>query len=613
MYQLYDELSMRILSETKNAGKGKSSVSTTRTSIRKFRKHMEDNGLLYTPEIAVEWLENQIRPISSQEVYKQIRLVHYRIAILFNSNENLRELFYKDLQSDYERLPFWAQDVVSGFLIHYRSKQKCITHFKAGASTFILRQIQDGLDSISSLSYRNCADYYRKYGPIHGVGRFLDYLGKQEMVAPYVEDSYHFLFSKRMLEVPLDAPLRVNSTGYSIQEYKTAQIKAYEALNSLGYSKTIRNVFISTSKEFGVFLGFNGLCYSQEAAAFFIEHFRRSISPNIDAVRRSILSIGYRLRHAEEDCIPLVFPTTPSKPLPAWAEPEVSDYRAIRERAGKCRSTLDMDRSSLRRFLSFLDGNGCQGLDDISVEMIKGFNIQDSHSTNEGKNAYNVRIRGFLRFLESRDLVPKGISKALPSINGIKVRPAVILSSEDQNCINNYCEDAERIGSFLESAVLKIATQTGLRCIDLSKLRCDSIDWCNQEFTLIQQKTRKHIRLPFSNGVGNAILRYIEEERPRRQSIYLFISPRAPHGRLTKSQINRIASKALKRKSGTHIMRKTFASNLLQAGVGYDSVADALGHDSSKTVDPYLSTDIARMRMCAIPLGKESQYKGGLL
>lgn len=60
-------------------------------------------------------------------------------------------------------------------------------------------------------------------------------------------------------------------------------------------------------------------------------------------------------------------------------------------------------------------------------------------------------------------------------------------------------------------------------------------------------------------------------------------------------------------------MRKTFASNLLQAGVGYDSVADALGHDSSKTVDPYLSTDIARMRMCAIPLGKESQYKGGLL
>lgn len=152
-----------------------------------------------------------------------------------------------------------------------------------------------------------------------------------------------------------------------------------------------------------------------------------------------------------------------------------------------------------------------------------------------------------------------------------------------------------------------------MRGIDISKLRCDSIDWKTQEFSLIQQKTRKHIRLPFSNGVGNAILKYIEEERPKQQTQYLFISPRAPHGHLSKSQINLIASKALKRRSGTHIMRKTFASNLLRAGIRYDTVADALGHDSSKTVDPYLSTDIVSMRLCAIPLGNALRYKGGLL
>ena len=53
MYQLYDDFSMRILSEAIDAGKGKSAVSTTRTSIRKFRKYMEDERLPYTPEIAV--------------------------------------------------------------------------------------------------------------------------------------------------------------------------------------------------------------------------------------------------------------------------------------------------------------------------------------------------------------------------------------------------------------------------------------------------------------------------------------------------------------------------------------------------------------------------------
>lgn len=613
MYQRYDELSMRILNGMKVEGKGKSTVSTTRTSIRKFREYMQGRELPYTPEFAARWLEKEIRPFCSHEVYKQIRFVHYRIAILFDSGQNLRELFYKDLQSDYDRLPFWAQNVVSGFLAHYRSKQKCIGSFKAGTSTFLLRQIKSGLDSISGLSHKSCADYYKRYGPVAGVGHFLFYLENQGVISPYVWDSYNFKFSKRMVEVPLDSPLRGCSVGYSLLDYQSAQCKAFEALKEQSYSSSVRKAFLSASNEFGVFLGLNGLYCSEETIAFFIENFRRNISPNIDPIRRSLLSIDYLLSQAGKDCVPLVFLKKQLKAFPYWVESEASTYMAIREKSGKCRSTLAMDRSSLARFLSFLDSSGCQSFADVSVERIKGFNLQDRHSTNEGKNAYNVRIRGFLRYLENRGLVPKGISKALPSINGVKVRPAVILSNDDLDSINSYCDKVEQAGEYLESVVLKIATQTGLRGIDISTLRCDSIDWRKGELSLIQHKTRKHIRLPFSNGAGNAILKYIEEERPQQQSPYLFISPRAPHGRLTTCQVNLITSKALERKTGTHILRKTFASNLLRAGVGFDTVSDALGHESPRTVDPYLSTDTARMRSCAIPLGNAFEYKGGLL
>lgn len=613
MYQQYNEFSMRILNDLQTEGKTKSLISTTKTSIRKFREYMQTKELQYSPEIAAEWLEKEIRPNFSHSVYKKVRFIHYRIAILFDPEQNLKELFYTNLKSNYDRLPLWAQVVVSGFLMYYRSKQKCIALFKAGASTFLLHQIHDGMDSISNLSYECCAYYYRKYGPVTGVGPFLAYLENKRMISPYVHASYNFKFSKRILEVPLDSPLRIYITGYSLQEYKAAQEKVFRILNLRGYSSTMKEAFISASNEFGVFLGLNGLCYSQEAATFYLENFRSNILSNIYAIRRSILSIGYILDHGEKDSIPLVFSTKQPRAYPDWAKYEVAAYKAIRERTGKCRSTLDMDRSSLTRFLFFLDSNGCQKFDDITAERIKNFNLQDQHSSNEGKNAYNVRIRGFLRFLESRGLVSKGITKALPSVNGLKVRPAVILSSDDQNSINCYCDKTEQAGKYLESAVLKIVSQTGLRGIDISSLRSDSIDWCKQEFSLIQQKTKRHIRLPFSNGVGNIILKYIEEERPRQKSPYLFISPRAPHGRLSKTQINRIVSKALDRRSGIHILRKTFASNLLQAGAEFDYISDVLGHESPKAVDSYLSTDTARMRLCAIPLGNALQYKGGLL
>jgi integrase len=327
-------------------------------------------------------------------------------------------------------------------------------------------------------------------------------------------------------------------------------------------------------------------------------------------VRRSLLVIDHLLSGGEVGSIPLVFPKKQRMEFPSWAQAVASEFLAVRKRSGKCDSTLDMDRSALARFLSFADNQGCRGFGGITVEVIKGFNLQDRHTTNEGKNAYNTKIRGFLRFLESRGMVPNGISKVLPTVNVVKLRPAVILGADDLERIDNYCVNAEHAGKWLESAVLKIATQTGLRGTDISRLRCDSIDWHNREFSLIQRKTRRHIRLPFSNGVGNSMLKYIEEERPRIQTPFLFISPRAPHGCLSKGQVNLIVSRALGRRVGVHILRKTFASGLLRAEVGYDAVADVLGHESPQTVDPYLSMDSQRMRACAIPLGDGLQYKG---
>lgn len=605
---------MRVLHDVMREGKGKAAVSTTRTSIRKLREYMQAKDLPDSPEVAAEWLEKEIRPISVSEIYKRMRFVHYKIAALFSPGENFRELFYKDfIQSDYDRLPFWAQELVSKFLAYSRSRQKCITNFKSGSSKFMLSMVSDGMDSITSLSHESCATYYKKYGTVKGVGRFLAYLESQELVDSYIGSSCHRLFSRRVQKVPEDSPLRRCYSTFSLQQYKAAQTRVYKTLIAQTYSSTIKKGFLSAANEFGIFLGINGIGYSEDAVSWFIENFKHNISPNTDSARRALLSIGYFLNHPESKVLPLVFPSKRTPTSPSWADPEVSAYREIRKSSGKCKSTLDMDWHALTRFLLFLDTNGCHAFRDVSAEMIKDFNTQDLHSTNEGKNAYNVRIRGFLRFLESRNRVPNGISKALPSVNGTKARPTTILSSEDQESIKVYCEKAELSGKLLEAAVLKIATQTGLRGIDIARLRCDAIDWITREFSLIQQKTRKHIRLPFSNGVGNAILKYIEEERPNRQSPYLFLSPWAPHGCLSTGQIAHIASKALNRTSGTHILRKTFASNLLRAGVVYDTVSDALGHESSKTVDPYLSTDSERMRSCSIPLGDAHQYKGGLL
>lgn len=53
---------------------------------------------------------------------------------------------------------------------------------------------------------------------------------------------------------------------------------------------------------------------------------------------------------------------------------------------------------------------------------------------------------------------------------------------------------------------------------------------------------------------------------------------------------------------GLHILRRTFASRLLENGVPLPVISAALGHIGQESSKPYLSTDEKVMRKCALGL-----------
>ena len=53
---------------------------------------------------------------------------------------------------------------------------------------------------------------------------------------------------------------------------------------------------------------------------------------------------------------------------------------------------------------------------------------------------------------------------------------------------------------------------------------------------------------------------------------------------------------------GFHVLRRTFASELLRNTVAPDMIAEALGHSGISTVDKYLTTDEKNLRRCMLPM-----------
>ena len=165
-------------------------------------------------------------------------------------------------------------------------------------------------------------------------------------------------------------------------------------------------------------------------------------------------------------------------------------------------------------------------------------------------------------------------------------------------------------------AIVLLGLRMGMRSVDICKLMISDISWKDQTISFVQQKTGVFVALPMPTDVGNSLYRYIIEGRPCvRGNNQVFLSHVPPYPGLKQAaaatrSIQRIfADSSISGPEGFHITRRTFASNMLRSGSSVPIIASALGHAGIQSVDPYLSTDDANLRLCAINCEKIA-YKG---
>ena len=162
-------------------------------------------------------------------------------------------------------------------------------------------------------------------------------------------------------------------------------------------------------------------------------------------------------------------------------------------------------------------------------------------------------------------------------------------------------------------AISLIAFETGLRAVDICKLKLGDIDWKHDTIHICQEKTGKALAIPIRPALGNALAAYLLEERPPSDSAYVFLRSVAPYHPLTgHSGIYNILRQVLAetgvepdgRISGTRMTRHSYASRMLRNGVPLPVISEALGHSSPNSTLRYLSTDSKTMAECTLPLPK---------
>jgi integrase len=157
-------------------------------------------------------------------------------------------------------------------------------------------------------------------------------------------------------------------------------------------------------------------------------------------------------------------------------------------------------------------------------------------------------------------------------------------------------------------AILMLLAKLGLRADEVATLTLDNIDWRASEL-LVRAKGRQRARMPIPPEVGEAIVAYVRNGRPKSSCRQLFIRALAPHvGFASGCAITMIAKTALDRVGiegcahrCAHIFRHSLATELLRSGATLTEIGQVLRHESQDTTRIYAKVDIEALRRLSPP------------
>jgi integrase/recombinase XerD len=261
-----------------------------------------------------------------------------------------------------------------------------------------------------------------------------------------------------------------------------------------------------------------------------------------------------------------------------------------------------------RRFLDYRFGEELPDLASLRPADAIGFIEHVMGSARRDKTVV-THVRIFLQYLFGRGATATNLALAIPrKQQHWGERLPRHLSPEGVEAVLAFVRNNGRHGA-RDYAMLLLMARLGLRAAEVIAIQLDDIDWRAGEL-LVRGKGKLHDRVPISPEVGDALSRYLQNERGPAACRTLFVSYRAPHRPFKDGQIvNAILKDALVATGqkpvtpyvGSHLLRHSLATQLVNSGASLDEIGDVLRHRSRASTMIYARLDIDGLRSIAQP------------
>lgn len=267
---------------------------------------------------------------------------------------------------------------------------------------------------------------------------------------------------------------------------------------------------------------------------------------------------------------------------------------------GRSIKTVENYQRYLERFFAFAktDNPG-----NITEEMVREFRLYLNRQpgTKQGRhtdpmkrrtqNYYLIALRAFLKYLRKRGV--ESLSPEKIELAKVPERSLDLISSTELARLMKAPDTSTLVGK-RDKAILELLFSTGLRISELTGLCTDDVDLSRDEFS-VRGKGDK-IRVVFlSDDARKALQLYQKARKDMDEAMFVQYGKNAKSAkdlRLSPRAVQRLlktyATKAgITRKVTPHVIRHSFATDLLSNGADLRSVQALLGHANIGTTQIY--------------------------
>jgi integrase len=183
--------------------------------------------------------------------------------------------------------------------------------------------------------------------------------------------------------------------------------------------------------------------------------------------------------------------------------------------------------------------------------------------------------------------------------------PGVLSESELNSVLRSF--DRTTATGRRDYAMARCLVDLGLRAGEVAALQLDDVNWREGTLRIAKSKSKRMTLLPLPAQTGHALAQYLRFARPKTESRAVFVRHRAPRDEAVGASLVRNAIRCAyarcglaRRWTGTHVLRHTAASRLINAGATIKDIADLLGHRDLDTTTIYAKVDLRKLAKVAL-------------